>query len=149
MKKQQGFESYTWTTADGRSYTIRPGEDGVTQADIHALYDADRMDGNNARKARRHLVSLDAIEAVAAGKSPILAEDTDMEAEVLERIILIQQLEQLQAAIKTLTDEQRNLLEQVYAQGLSLREIARREGVYPNSIVYRLSVILQRLKKFF
>ncbi len=149
MRNHKGFESYTWVTADGRSYTVRPGEDGVTQADIQALYDADRRDGNNARAARRHQVSLDAIEKETAGKAALFADDLDIEGDILERICLLWQFEQLRAALETLPTHQRKLLHQVYVEGLSFREIARREGTFHNNIRYRLAGVMAQLKKHF
>ena len=51
--------------------------------------------------------------------------------------------------LSVLTAEQRELLESVYIDGLTLTEIARQKGVSQQAISKRIAVIIKKLKKSF
>ena len=55
---------------------------------------------------------------------------------------------ELQEALGSLTDIQRQRAESL-AGGISINEIARREGVVPNAVMKSVKEIRKKLKKFF
>ncbi len=58
-------------------------------------------------------------------------------------------LENLHKALDTLLPEQRELITEIYFNGVTQREIAEREGVDESAISKRMDRIYKRLKKFF
>lgn len=58
-------------------------------------------------------------------------------------------LENLHKALDSLLPEQRELLMEVYFNGITQREIAEREGVDESAVSKRMERIYKRLKKFF
>ena len=73
---------------------------------------------------------------------PDLRVDIQAEIEKNERDL------RLHTAIAQLSRPQRELLEEIYYNGVSQSEIAKREGVGKTAINNRLARILARLKKF-
>ncbi len=57
--------------------------------------------------------------------------------------------ERIHNAIKHLSDKQRALLEKVFNQNMSLREIARQTGVTHQALSKQIAVIYKKLKKYF
>ena len=57
--------------------------------------------------------------------------------------------ERIHNAIKHLLDKQRALLEKVFNQNMSLREIERQTGVSHQALSKQLAVIYKKLKKYF
>ncbi len=74
-------------------------------------------------------------------------EETIANAEI-ERIKNLR-LENLHKALDNLLPEQKDLLMEVYFNGVTQREIAEREGVDESAISKRMERIYKRLKKFF
>lgn len=56
--------------------------------------------------------------------------------------------ERIHNAIKHLSDKQRALLEKVFNQNMSLREIARQTGVSHQALSKQIAVIYKKLKKY-
>ncbi len=74
-------------------------------------------------------------------------EETIADAEI-ERIKNLR-LENLHKALDSLLPEQKELLTEIYFNGVTQREIAEREGVDESAISKRMERIYKRLKKFF
>lgn len=74
-----------------------------------------------------------------------IADDTDVQAEVERR----DDRRQLADALAKLKPQQRSLLAKVYADGMSLKQIGRTEGVSKEAIYFRLQVALKKLRKNF
>ena len=55
----------------------------------------------------------------------------------------------LQKSLECLSEEERSLIKNVYFDGLSVGEIARRKGKKANTMYKKLKRILKKLKKFF
>lgn len=72
---------------------------------------------------------------------------SDMDVE--EQAILAVLKETLQRALKSLTDEEFSLINELYDEELSVSELARREGVPREEIRKRRNRILNKLKKWF
>lgn len=53
----------------------------------------------------------------------------------------------LMAAMKSLDQEERALLQALYVDGISAREYAKQRGVYHRTILYRRDKLLQKLRK--
>lgn len=146
---KENLSTYAWTSIDGTEHIIIPGADGVTEADLLALRDLDRLDENAGRRYRRHHPSLEVFMA-DPDKCELLEDpDTDVERDVVEKLDRALMRNALRAAMKTLSPEQARLLSQVYVEEIHLREIARREGVHDNAIRKRLRIILKKIKENF
>jgi len=70
-------------------------------------------------------------------------EPYSVEAEVEKRILI----EHMLSAIELLDEDEKRLIRQLFFDGLTAREIARREGVYHRAIVYRKEKALDKLRK--
>lgn len=66
-----------------------------------------------------------------------------------EDVILKMDLEQLQIALQSLTEIQRERLQLYFFQGLSTREIAERQGINQNAVWKSIQMAIRNLKKFF
>lgn len=99
-----------------------------------------RMEDNLSRKERYHCYSLEAADFegmdYADGTTP---EDDLMEQEFCR---------ELQEVLEGLTDIQKQRVKSL-ADGLSINEIARREGVAPNAVMKSVKGIREKLKNFF
>jgi len=139
---------YTWTSLDGSTHTIRIGHDNITEDDVSVLRRLDRAQENDQRRYRRHTVSLEII-APYVDNSLLLADPhIDVEDETLDKLAREAEKLCLLTALTALSEVQRQLLDQVFAQELSLREIARREGVSDNTIRKRLKIIFKKIRKY-
>jgi len=140
---------YTWTSLDGISHTIRIGHDNITEADVSTLHQLDRVQSNDQRRYRRHTINLEII-APYNDSSPLLVDtQTDIETETLDKLAGEAEKRCLIEALAALSEAQRQLLDQVFEHELSLREIARREGVSDNTIRKRLKIIFKKIQKYF
>lgn len=55
--------------------------------------------------------------------------------------------ENLRQAINSLEPQQQELIKDIYDRGLSMADIARRDGVYKSSVSKRMNRIIKQLKK--
>lgn len=140
---------YTWTSLDGSTNTIRIGHDNITETDVSTLRQLDQVQTNDQRRYRRHSISLEI--AIPYESSSALLADTqiDIEAKTLDRLAREAERLCLLTALAALSEAQRHLLDQVFEHELSLREIARREGVSDNTIRKRLKIIFKKIQKYF
>ena len=53
----------------------------------------------------------------------------------------------LVAALKSLNQEERALLQALYVDGISAREYAKQRGVFHRTVLYRREKLLQKLRK--
>ncbi len=99
-----------------------------------------RLEDNLSRKERYHCYSLDAAQfegmEYAGGVTP-------------ESVLMSKESNgDLQEALGSLTEVQRERV-RCLADGLSINEIARREGVAPNAVMKSIKGVREKLKKFF
>lgn len=81
------------------------------------------------------------------GETEDLAFDT---GEALEDMIIRRlELETLQKAMQSLTDVQKKRLQMYFFEGMTIREIAEREGINRNAVWKSLQATIARLKEFF
>ncbi len=95
---------------------------------------------NNKRETRRH-TSLTYFDNLGI-------EFESNAADPLSALIRRDDEERIHNAIKHLSDKQRALLEKVYYQNMSLREIARQTGVSHQALSKQIAVIYKKLKKY-
>lgn len=81
------------------------------------------------------------------GETEDLAFDTGESLE--DMIIRRMELETLQKAMQSLTDVQKKRLQMYFFEGMTIREIAEREGINRNAVWKSLQVTIARLKEFF
>jgi DNA-binding CsgD family transcriptional regulator len=129
------FMKIQWNFADGTTSEVEVNEE------LGAFITASRRDENNLnRKERYHCYSLDAI--LFEGKEYGDNHTPETEVETAERN------KRLYAAMKTLTAvQQKRLL--MLADGLSLREIARVEGVDHRAVRESIDSAKKKFKKVF
>ena len=72
----------------------------------------------------------------------------DTAADLLAAVELREDDERVHKAIAKLSDKQRALLDKVFNQNMSLREIARQTGVSHQALSKQLATIYRKLKKF-
>jgi len=96
---------------------------------------------NSDRKhVRRHPLSLEN----AKYEGDWFSDDADP----LNIIIQKDESKQIRIALSKLTDDQRELVRQLYIVGIAPSEIARREGVNKSAISHRQELIRKKLKIF-
>ena len=115
---------YTYHFANGDSQEIE-----VTEAQYLILKDADRIEYNNDHANTRRHISLDMVEADEGMQFSDITQDVEAAVCAHESIIA------LHNAMRSLSPEQRQLIQKVYADGYSYAEIAKACGV-PESTIY-------------
>lgn len=104
------------------------------------LTELDRLEYNaNQKETRRHC-SLDSMDY----EGELFADGTD----VLSDFLKWQDAERLSAAMDSLLPRQKELLQKVFYEGLSIAGVAREEGVNEAAIRGRLKKIYRQIKKF-
>ena len=73
------------------------------------------------------------------------AEDTESVEEIAIRNI---QYQQLHKALSLLSDDERDLIEQLFFEGRTERELAQSMGLYHNAVHVRKLAVLKKLKTF-
>lgn len=72
------------------------------------------------------------------------------DAESVEETVLRRlQYEQLHKVLSLLSADERELIDRLYFQGQTVREVAMSMGIYPNAVHKRKTRILEKLKNFF
>ena len=99
-----------------------------------------RLEDNLSRKERYHCYSLDAAQFEGMEYS---------DRKTPESILVSDEYSgELQEVLGSLTDVQKERVRRL-ADGLSINEIARREGVAPNAVMKSVKGVRKKLKKFF
>jgi RNA polymerase sigma factor (sigma-70 family) len=125
---------YTYRFVTGEEVTIK-----IEQDELALLRELDRLDYNSHQKETRRHVSLD-----AAGAADIPDEKSPDPVSAIEAT---EDARALTQALMRLSLDQRELLRAVFGEGVSLVEIARREGVSQPAISQRVKVLKKKLKK--
>jgi len=95
---------------------------------------------NHWRETRRH-TSLNYLMELGV-------DFTDTAADPVATVELREDDERIHKAIAALSDKQRALLEKVFNQNMSLREIEQQTGVSHQALSQQLATIYKKLKKF-
>jgi RNA polymerase sigma factor (sigma-70 family) len=125
---------YTYRFVTGEEITIK-----IEQDELALLRELDRLEYNTHQKETRRHVSLD-----AAGVLSVPDEKSPDPADAVEAA---EDTRALMQALMRLSLEQRELLRAVFDEGISLVEIARKEGVSQPAISQRLKALKKKLKK--
>ena len=99
-----------------------------------------RLEDNLSRKERYHCYSLDAVQFEGAEYSDGITPESVLMSE--------ESTGELQEVLGSLTDVQKERVRRL-VDGLSINEIARREGVVPNAVMKSVKGVREKLKKFF
>lgn len=78
------------------------------------------------------------------GQDILLDTKTDVYQFVEQKIIM----DKLQKGLSLLTEEEQRLIQEIYYEGLTEREIARKQGIYHNAVHKKKVRILNKLKKY-
>jgi RNA polymerase sigma-70 factor (ECF subfamily) len=134
---------YTYRFVTGEEITIR-----VEQDELALLRELDRLEYNSNKKETRRHESLD-----VSGVSGIPDENAADPADVVEAAETAEEMQELSQALaqalERLSLKQRELLREVFDEGASLVEIARKEGVSKSAVSHRLTRLLRQLRDFF
>jgi RNA polymerase sigma factor (sigma-70 family) len=134
--------TYIYYSEDGCRTVLRPGENGVTEADIALLHEMDDDEFDNDRRES-------STERFSPFEDWLVENETTEDAEPLEKTVFRNlTVQKLDRAIETLQPAQKKLLYQVYFLGMKVTEIAREENVDESSIRERLKWIYKKLKNF-
>lgn len=89
------------------------------------------------------------IEFLEDEGSQFITDDFDLVEKQIMEEDSIDRWARLKAGLATLTEEQKNLIDLVYVQKMSLIDIGNESGVSYQAIQNRLEKILKKLKKYF
>ena len=149
---------YTYKTQDGNTWTIRAGENGVTEEMIAFLRENDRetelqdfYQEKNCCYSLQNVLACFENEALGNETHP-LENIADPSADIMD-ILFPESTEnsplmiKLDAALAQLTPAQLDLIHELYGCRKSMAEVAREHGVSRQAINNRQGKILRRLKK--
>ena len=109
------------------------------------IIELDRVDYNNYQKERKKHLSLQAI-----GEDVAICDPEELEVCVLHKGKYIEiPNESIIAALSTLTDKQKDLIEHIYFKGMSAREYAHKRGIKECTVSISHVAALKKLKKVF
>lgn len=73
---------------------------------------------------------------------------SDTKTDVYQFVERKMTIEKLQKGILLLTEEEQKLIQEIYYEGLTEREIAKKQGIYHNAVHKKKIRILDKLKKY-
>ena len=118
----------------------------TTEESYYDFYkDVNRNETLKRLDAKNGLVSYSALDTNEFNGADIIE---DPSAPLEDRILHSQMIEKLLEAIALLSDEDKELVEMLYFDGMSEREITRLTGVARTTINYRRKRILKKLSSF-
>ncbi len=147
---EEEFRNYIESfSEDDRAYFINLGyalmeTDEAGYRSFYKEYRRERYVNEEAQRAG--LVSLNALDTDEFDGTSIV-EDTSEPVE--EKILRKLMIEKLPEAIAVLNDEEKELLEMIYFDGMSERQITEVTGIARTTINYRRNRILKKLSDFF
>ncbi len=158
QKSSEQATTYTYKSVDGSTRTIRVGEDGVTEEMIVLLQESDREMALQERYQEENAdYSIrNAIRRFETAPNNIIDHPLDWIADPKADIMKILfpdraedslLLKKLESAIEQLTDNQRDLIYELYGFCKSMADVAREQDVTYEAIQNRRSKIFRRLKK--
>lgn len=129
------MKTYTYIFPDGTKSEVE-----VTDETYERLMRMDEDERKQNYNYKRHNVSLSAFTYDG--------EDfADKDIDLIEKVIKNEDEERVRIAISTLTEKQRELVNSVYYERISVVEIAKQQGVDKSAISHRLERIKEKLKK--
>lgn len=146
---QEYVKKYIDSFTEGRAYFINTGYAimETDEASYKAFYrDASRNKYLEKLDIQHGMVSLNAIDSDELDGVGVVIDDSEPLDEKIMRKIMI---EKLPEAISTLNDEEKELIQQIYFNHISERELAGMYGVSRTAIQKRRNKILLKLKNFF
>ncbi len=131
------MQTIKYVFADGTTSEIEV-TDEVYALHLQLLQEEKR---NHWRETRRH-ISLDYLNENGIDfASPA--------ADLLSVLIQQEDEKQIHKAIAALSDKQKRLVQAVFYEGKSLREIARQSGISHQALSKQLATVYKKIKKFF
>lgn len=130
------MQKIKYTFADGTTSEIEVSDE-IYALHLQLLQEEKR---NHWRETRRH-TSLNYLMELGV-------DFADVAADPFAAVELREGDERIHNAIKHLSDKQRELLEKVFNQNMSLREIERETGVSHQALSKQIAVIYKKLKKY-
>lgn len=150
--------TYTYKSVDGSTQTIRIGEDGVTKKMILLLRDSDRemelqdryQEENSSFEYRNAVERFEKISN--DDEDHPLNRIEDPKADIMEALFPDPEedsmlLKKLEDAMNMLTNEQHDLIYELYGLLRTISEIAREQNVSRAAIQNRRTKILKKIQK--
>lgn len=133
----------------GKVYLINLGH-SVMEVDETAYYDfykeENREDYRQKLAIRNNVISMESLISGEFNECNLVADEGEALDEKVMREMMI---EKLPEAIATLTDEEKEIIHQLYFNHISERDLGKILGVPRTTISYRKDRALKKLKKFF
>lgn len=129
------MKQYTYYFADGTKSTVE-----VTDEMYETLAELDDIERKSNRTETRRHIPLTTLSEI---NSDILSLDEDLSDVLIEK----ENMATLQAAIRSLTADEQNIVQLYYFGNLTIEKIAQKCGVQKPAISKHLSRILRKLKK--
>ncbi len=157
--KPESTLSYTYRFADGSEYTIRAGENGVTEKDIMLLHESDHQASIGDRyEDQQRDWKFQRAQTIFAQQGTLLEDSpmdriSDPKQDIWKLLFPEENAENLQAvtevrcAMEKLTPAQIDLIFDLYGLQKAIIDIANAENVTEAAIRNRRNKIIQRLKK--
>jgi RNA polymerase sigma factor (sigma-70 family) len=134
-------------TGKGAKLTLRPGEDGVTEADIEARHEEDDAEFNNNKKHSRtdrkivkQVIPLD--EGYAEMATAVSGFDPTIDA-----VLRSEKQRKVREAVAKLPEKQRAAATAVWLEGMSQIEYGNSVGLSKSSVSHLLSRAKANLQK--
>ena len=127
--------------------TLRPGEDGVTEADIKARYRASDDEWNNDRQRyRTDRKIVKKVESAEDVRSEMALLDFDRDPTV-DAVLSAEKKRIVREAVAKLPQKQAEAVTAVWLEGMTAREYAKATGKKENTVSELLKRAFENLKK--
>lgn len=145
-QKDRNYRKYSDENGTFRYVVTVDGEDVEVTPEVYEAYaQADRRERYGYERDEGVLLSLDRLEEDGmqltwlTDQNVESAEDTAIQETMIARMM---------EALDKLEPEERELIELLFFEGVSIRELARRAGMHLHAIQYRRDKVLEKLRIF-
>ena len=121
------------------------GEDAEVTSEVYQAYaQADRKERYGYEREDGLLLSLERIEEDGMHLSCLTDQHVESAEDTAIREILVGRMI---GVLPQLLPEERELINQLFFQGISARELARSSGVYHRTVIYHRDKVLNKLRR--
>ncbi len=144
-QKDRNYRKYQNEDGTFRYVIIVDGVDVEVPIDVYQAYaQADRKERYGYEREDRFLLSLDRMAEDGMHLSYLTGQHVESAEDAAIHDLMI---EQMMDVMLLLSEEDRELIDQLFFQGISARELARTIGVYHRTIIYRRDKVLEKLRR--
>lgn len=144
-QKDRNYRKYQNEDDTFRYVITVDGVDAEVSIEVYQAYaQADRKERYGYEREDGLLLSLDRMAEDGMHLSYLTAQHVESAESSAIRDLMI---EQMMDAVLLLSEEERKLIDQLFFQGTSARELARTVGVYHRTIIYRRDKVLEKIRR--